>query len=432
VAGLIELHQVERFYQRGPEEIRAIDGISLSVDSGDYLTIVGPSGSGKTTLLNLIGCIDRPTGGTVRIGDVETGRLKDGELARVRSSTMGFVFQQFFLVPTLTALENVMLPDMFAVQRRRDLHVHAVKLLDMVGVADRADHYPAELSGGEMQRVALARALVNDPVVLLADEPTGNLDSRKSEEIIEIFERLNDEGLTLIVVTHNPELAGRSRASVFLKDGMVESEQRLREPVSPAVETGEPTEEEHVEARGYLPVEPEDTWRAPGLAVLSLLAGVLMFVSTFLPWVSGNSGYGLVSLLAYRGSAYGGNFLVRTYSGKSAVLFTGIWSMLFALLVLAAGAAVLARRSRAAWVGLLAGLAGTALALADIVVIYLELQAGSLAGGTSPVIHPGAGLWMFLGLSVAASALAAVVLVSGRSFRTSREEATERNWGGGA
>lgn len=401
---LIELTEVRKAFTRGPEEIRAVDGLSLEIERGDYLTVVGPSGSGKTTLLNLIGCIDKPSSGSVRISDVETGELNEAELARVRSSTVGIVFQQFFLVPTLTALENVTLPDMFAVVRRSGLEKRARELLDMVGLAGRADHYPSELSGGELQRVAVARALMNDPVILLADEPTGNLDSRSAEEIMSMFERLNDRGLTMVVVTHNSELARRSRGSVFLKDGKVESSRRLRQPASVA-ETEE-AKEEPVGEKGYLPVAQELQWKAPLPAVLTVLAGALMFLSAFLGWVLGSTGYGLVSMFVYPGSTFGGNLLVRTYGGGGAVIFTGLWPMVLAVIIMFSGLAVLARYGQAAAVVLVTGLVGVLISLANIVVIYSRLQVGGVVGGSAATVHPGPGIWLFLAFSIVATGVA--------------------------
>jgi len=217
---LVELKGVTKTYLRGTEEIRAIDDIDLEIDRGEYLSIVGPSGSGKTTLLNMVGCVDVPTTGAVLLEGVDVGSLKEKKLAEVRSSTVGFVFQQFFLLPTLTALENVVLPGMFnGYDGRRSSLEAGRRLLGRVGLDGRADHLPSQLSGGEMQRVAVARALFNEPKLVLADEPTGNLDSRHAREIVGLFEELNRDGLTVVFVTHNEELARRARRRVALKDG---------------------------------------------------------------------------------------------------------------------------------------------------------------------------------------------------------------------
>lgn len=216
---MIELNNVIKIYQRGTEKVYAIDEVSLSIEKGDFLSILGPSGSGKTTLLNLIGCVDKPTSGTIKLDGTETGGLKDKELTKIRSTTIGFVFQQFFLLPTLTALENVELPSLFSRETHRNNK--AKELLNLVDLENRKDHLPSQLSGGEMQRVAIARALINNPKILLADEPTGNLDSQNAQIILEIFKKLNQKDLTIIMVTHNTELAQQSRRTIHLKDGKI-------------------------------------------------------------------------------------------------------------------------------------------------------------------------------------------------------------------
>jgi putative ABC transport system ATP-binding protein len=210
---------VVKLYERGTETVHAIDGISLSLEKGEFLSVVGPSGSGKTTLLNLIGCVDKPTSGSIKLEGVEVGNLKDKKLTRIRATDIGFVFQQFFLLPTLTASENIELPSLFV--RRTNRNNNAKELLNLVGLANRQNHLPSQLSGGEMQRVAIARALINDPKILLADEPTGNLDSQNAQIIMDIFKKLNQKGLTIIVVTHNIELAQKTTRLILLKDGKV-------------------------------------------------------------------------------------------------------------------------------------------------------------------------------------------------------------------
>ncbi len=214
---IVELKNVVKIYRRGDEELHTVAGIDLAVGEGDFVSLVGPSGSGKTTLLNLIGCVDRPTSGAVKIDAVETSGLREKELAKMRNRKIGFVFQQFFLLPTLTALENVELPALFSEQKNKE--EKAKELLEVVGLSGREQHLPAHLSGGEMQRVAIARALINDPKLLLADEPTGNLDTANAEAIFGLFEKLNQLGLTIIAVTHNMDLAKRTKTQRHLKDG---------------------------------------------------------------------------------------------------------------------------------------------------------------------------------------------------------------------
>lgn len=215
----IELKAVTRSYKRGSETIRAVNEVTLTVAPGEFVAIVGPSGSGKTTLLNLIGCVDKPDSGVVRIDGEETSRLNEASLTRIRARKIGFVFQQFFLLPTLTALENVQLPAVFL--RNGDRSARAAELLERVHLSNRAKHLPGQLSGGEMQRVAIARALINEPKILLADEPSGNLDSQNAEAISQIFRELNASGLTILIVTHNAELARQAGRVITLRDGHV-------------------------------------------------------------------------------------------------------------------------------------------------------------------------------------------------------------------
>ena len=216
---IIELKDVTRIYKRGAEEVHALKGISFTVEKGEFISIVGPSGSGKTTLLNIIGCLDNTDRGTVEIDGRDISKIKQSVLAKVRREVVGFVFQQFFLIPSLTAWENVQIPGLFAKNRKKE--EQANELLNIVGLGKRANHLPAHLSGGEMQRVAIARALVNSPKILLADEPTGNLDSKNAQLIFETLAGLNKNGLTIIVVTHNLELAKLARRIVLLEDGMI-------------------------------------------------------------------------------------------------------------------------------------------------------------------------------------------------------------------
>jgi len=221
--------QLVKVYQRGSSEVRAVDGVSLHVKAGEFMAIMGRSGSGKTTLLDLLGCLLRPTSGELEIDGRSVIGASDGELATIRRERIGFVFQEFNLIPTLTALENVLLPLRYGA-RRPDGRARATELLELVGLGSRASHRPTELSGGEQQRVAIARALVNEPAVILADEPTGELDSATSETLMETLRSLNrDRGVTIIIVTHDAGIAGRTDRVVRLSDGRVMADERRDE-----------------------------------------------------------------------------------------------------------------------------------------------------------------------------------------------------------
>ncbi|MEZ4652884.1 MAG: ABC transporter ATP-binding protein [Candidatus Eisenbacteria bacterium] len=224
---MIELRGIERTFQVGEEEVHALRGVDLSVPAGEYLSIMGPSGSGKSTLLNILGCLDRPSAGSYRLNGDEVARLSENELSGIRRHRIGFVFQFFHLVPRLSALENVELPMLFAGIEPKDRRSRARGMLDAVGLAGRMGHRPDQLSGGERQRVAIARAVVMDPVILLADEPTGNLDSSSGHEIVELIERLNrDRRVLLVVVTHDPAVGGRARRQLRLADGAIIADER--------------------------------------------------------------------------------------------------------------------------------------------------------------------------------------------------------------
>ncbi len=213
---VIEAVGLTKTYRRGTESVHALDGVSFTVREGEFAAIVGPSGAGKTTLLHLLGCMDTPTAGALTLSGHSTVGLRDGELTRLRREQVGFVFQHFGLLPTLTVAENVALPTLFS---RRRAAERARELLERVGLSHRQNHRPHELSGGEMQRVAIARALVNSPRLLLADEPTGNLDSASGASILALFQQLNRDGLTVLVVTHNPVLAAAAPRQLTLRDG---------------------------------------------------------------------------------------------------------------------------------------------------------------------------------------------------------------------
>lgn len=228
---IIKLEEFHRTYRNGSLEVRAVRGVSLNIFPGEFVAIMGASGSGKSTMMNTIGCLDRPTGGRYLLDGVDIGKLDRDQLADLRNRKLGFVFQGFNLLSRTSALENVELPMMYSrpaiptrEQRRR-----AMKALEMVGLAQRADHKPNQLSGGQQQRVAIARALVNEPRVLLADEPTGNLDSRTSVEVMGVFQSLNEQGITVVMVTHELDIASFARRKVVMRDGLIRSDDPVPE-----------------------------------------------------------------------------------------------------------------------------------------------------------------------------------------------------------
>jgi len=218
---MIDLSSVTKTYHMGAMDITVLAGITLSIKQGELIAVMGPSGSGKSTLMNIIGCLDRPTSGVYRFEKREISTLSDDELATVRNVKIGFVFQTFNLLPRLSALKNVEVPLIYSGVPARERKERAMPMLDRVGLAERMYHKPTELSGGQQQRVAIARALVNNPPVLLADEPTGNLDSRSGEEILNLLTGLNKQGVTIIIVTHDQNVANRCKRRIHLKDGQI-------------------------------------------------------------------------------------------------------------------------------------------------------------------------------------------------------------------
>jgi putative ABC transport system ATP-binding protein len=229
---LISIRGLHRVYQVGTEQVHALNGVSLDIDSNEYVAIMGPSGSGKSTLMNILGCLDTPTSGSYKLKDEEIGSLSDDQLARIRNHEIGFVFQTFNLLSRADALHNVELPLVYAGLKHEERRVRAKQALETVGLADRMKHRPNELSGGQRQRVAIARALVNSPSIILADEPTGNLDSATGEEILAAFERIWEQGNTVILVTHEADIAAHARRVVRMRDGHIESD--MPSPVSGA------------------------------------------------------------------------------------------------------------------------------------------------------------------------------------------------------
>ena len=225
----IVIQDIVKTYQMGDSIVRALAGVNLTVEEGEFTAIMGPSGSGKSTLMNILGCLDRPTSGSYKLDGAEVATLGDDELAVTRNKKIGFVFQNFNLLSRMSALNNVALPMVYAGIPHKDRLARAQRGLEMVGLGSRVHHKPNELSGGQRQRVAIARALVNEPSIILADEPTGNLDSRSGDEIMEIFCELNQQGKTVILVTHEPEIAAYTRRTVTFRDGLIVSDERREE-----------------------------------------------------------------------------------------------------------------------------------------------------------------------------------------------------------
>ena len=239
---LISIADIQKVYKTGDVEVHALRGVSLEIEAGEFVAIMGSSGSGKSTLMNLLGCLDRPTSGSYTLNGEEVSRLNREELAEVRNEVLGFVFQSFNLLARTSALENVAMPLAYTAHlSEREGRERAAALLERVGLGDRMDHHPSQLSGGQQQRVAIARALINRPPLLFADEPTGNLDSRTSEEILQMFKELNaEEDITIILVTHDSHVADTAKRSIHIKDGLIESGtyEGLKAPRKPAAATG--------------------------------------------------------------------------------------------------------------------------------------------------------------------------------------------------
>lgn len=224
----MEIEQLRRTFQVGEVEVQALRGVDLKLTEGSFTAIMGSSGSGKSTLLSLLGCLDRPSAGTYRLGGQNVGTMSDDELSQVRSSRLGFIFQAYNLIPQLTVLENIQIPLLYQKPKPEDQFSRCQELAALVGLEDRLDHRPSQLSGGQQQRVAIARALVNEPLLILADEPTGNLDSATEQEILELFRSLHSQGKTLVVVTHDDAVAESAERVITMKDGVIENDRLLK------------------------------------------------------------------------------------------------------------------------------------------------------------------------------------------------------------
>tara|TARA_B100000989_G_scaffold284955_1_gene252235 strand:- start:3544 stop:4221 length:678 start_codon:yes stop_codon:yes gene_type:complete len=221
---IISANNIIKEYQVGNQKVEALKGINLSVSKGEFISIMGPSGSGKTTLMNIIGCLDTPTKGKYFLNNKNVGNMSEDELAKVRNEEIGFVFQSFHLLPRNSAFENIMLPLKYAGKEKKDASELSRIALQQVGLSDRANHSPSELSGGQQQRVAIARALVNKPSIVFADEPTGNLDSKTGNDVMDLFKKLNDDGQTIILITHEDKIAKQSNRVITIMDGLIKSD----------------------------------------------------------------------------------------------------------------------------------------------------------------------------------------------------------------
>ena len=223
---MITMSNITKAYEMGNQVVHALRGVDLVIEEGEFIAIIGPSGSGKSTLMNMIGCLDVPTGGTYTLDGIDVSEMTDNEQARIRNKRIGFVFQQFNLLPRTSALKQVSLPLMYGGMSRRDRNARANEVLEMVGLGDRTDHRPDELSGGQQQRVAIARALATNPSIILADEPTGALDTKTGEELLDLFQKLHDDGMTIIMITHDPEVSAKAERVISIRDGLIEGSER--------------------------------------------------------------------------------------------------------------------------------------------------------------------------------------------------------------
>lgn len=225
---IIDIKDITRDFKMGSETLKVLKGIDLQIEKGDYVALMGPSGSGKSTLMNILGCLDTPTSGYYSLNHKDVSKLDDDQLAEIRNKDIGFVFQTFNLMPRTTALDNVALPLVYAGRSKAERNTRALEVLNLVGLGDRVDHHPNQLSGGQRQRVAVARALVNNPSIILADEPTGNLDTKTSVEIMALFDEIHNNGNTVILVTHEEDIAAHAHRIIRLRDGIIESDSRIK------------------------------------------------------------------------------------------------------------------------------------------------------------------------------------------------------------
>lgn len=230
---MIKIENLNKVYNTGKVQVEALRDVNLEIEKEEFVAVMGPSGSGKSTLMNILGCLDRPTSGNYILDGINIAGLNDNQLAVIRNKKIGFVFQSFNLLPRTTALKNVELPMMYAGIPAKERRLKAIEVLKKVGLGDRIHHKPNELSGGQKQRVAIARALINNPAILLADEPTGNLDTKSGEEIMDIFQRLNDEGVTIILVTHEADIARHAKRIVLFRDGRIIDDRNVEEDKNP-------------------------------------------------------------------------------------------------------------------------------------------------------------------------------------------------------
>lgn len=229
---IIKIQGIKKFYKVGNQEVRALNGVDIVINQNEYVAIMGPSGSGKSTMMNILGCLDSPTGGSYILNGIDVSKMDDSDLAEVRNKEIGFIFQSFNLLPRYTALDNVSLPLIYSGIGKTERDKRAIETLESVDLTDRMHHKPNELSGGQRQRVAVARALINKPSIILADEPTGNLDSKTSIDIMKLFSEIHNKGNTIIVVTHEEEIAKHARRIIRLRDGIIESDSINENPVT--------------------------------------------------------------------------------------------------------------------------------------------------------------------------------------------------------